>query len=296
MDMKIAIIALTRGYPENRSLYDSLIKRNNSIHNHINQLRTSPVDVVLFHEGNISKDDQDYIRSHYPDKLNFVNVSKYFTNNSIKLDGEEKFSLGYRQMCRFHMYHIWNEVSNYEYILRVDEDVEISKFDPYVFEYMASKNISYMTGRFTKETHNLTNKTLPKFLIKNTNLNVKKIYNHRNPYTNLYATAVDFWKNDDVNDLLKKISLSDEQIKNRWGDHTVHGVMLNYRNERIELFPKLEYKHISHSLKIKNNFIRNLTINSKLNPVSIKGSIYKKMKVKIKGKINSENPFDYYNY
>ena len=44
-------------------------------------------------------------------------------------------------MCRFNMYHLWDEVSNYEYILRVDEDAEIINFDPYVFEYMKSKNI-----------------------------------------------------------------------------------------------------------------------------------------------------------
>ena len=31
-----------------------------------------------------------------------------------------------------------------------------------------------MTGRFTKETHRLTNETLPYYLLSNSNLNVKK--------------------------------------------------------------------------------------------------------------------------
>ena len=296
MEMKTAIIALTRGYPNNKSLYDSLIKRNNAIYNHINQFRKSPSDIILFHEGNISEDDQNYIGSHYPDEIKFIDVSKYFSNSSIKLEGEEKFTLGYRQMCRFHMYHLWKEVSDYKYILRVDEDVEISKFDPYVFEYMDSKNIAYITGRFTKDTHRLTNKTLPKFLINNTNLDVKKIYNHKNPYTNLYATNVDFWKSNDTNALLEKIALSDEQIINRWGDHTVHGLILNHKNEKIKLFQKLEYKHISHSLMIKNNFLRNITINSKFNPISIQEGLYTKIKLKIKGRMNSNNPFDFYNH
>ncbi len=294
--MKNAIIALTRGYPENRSLYDSLIKRNNSIYNYINKFRDTPADILLFHEGNISLDDQNYIGSHYPDELKFINVKNYFTDDSLKLEEEERFNLGYRQMCRFHMYHIWNEVSNYKYILRIDEDIEISKFDPYLFEYMDRNNIIYITGRFTKDIHRLTNKTLPEFLFKNTDLDVKKIYNHRNPYTNLYATNVNFWKNNDINNLLKKIALSDEQIINRWGDHTVHGLMLNYRNEKIKLFPKLEYKHISHSSTIKNNFIRNMTINSKFNPVSIKEGPYTKIKLRIKGKIKSDNPFDFDNH
>ena len=47
--MKIAIVALTRGYPKNKSDYSSLIKRNNSIYEHINKLRDIP-GMILFHE------------------------------------------------------------------------------------------------------------------------------------------------------------------------------------------------------------------------------------------------------
>ena len=130
----------------------------------------------------------------------------------------------------------------------------------------------------------------------NTDLNVKKIYNHRNPYTNLYASSVNFWKNEDINSHLKKIAMSDKQITYRWGDHTVLGIMLNFKKEKIKLFPKLEYKHISHSLVVKNNFLRNLTINSKFNPVSVSEGVFSKMKVKIKGKLKSDNQFDFDNH
>ena len=150
-----------------------------------------------------------------------------------------------------------------------------------------------MTGRFTKEIHRATNKTLPKYLIENTDLNVKKIYNHKNPYTNLYATKVDFWKSNNVNDLLRKIAMSDEQIIYRWGDIPVQGLVLNYKNEKIKLFPKLEYEHISHNFKIKNTFLRNLTINSKFNPISIKEGPLTKLKVRIRGQFKSDNPFDF---
>ena len=281
--MKIAIVALTRGYPKNKSGYDSLIKRNNSIYENVNRLRDIPTDMILFHEGNISESDQSYLNTESPENIKFKNVSQYFINNNdLELAGENKFNLGYRQMCRFNMYHIWEEVKEYDYILRVDEDVEITKFDPYVFEYMESKNIKYMTGRFTEDTHELTNSTLPPFLKENTNLNVEKIYNHRNPYTNLYATKVDFWRQDDVWSLLTTISLSKDQLLNRWGDHTVQGIILNHKEEEIRLFPKLEYKHISHDLKIKNNFLRNLTVNSKFNPISTTSGLIHKIKLKIK--------------
>ena len=128
-------------------------------------------------------------------------------------------------------------------------------------------------------------------------MNVQKIYNHKNPYTNLFATSVDFWLDESNYSILEKIALSDDQLINRWGDHTVHGIILNHNQEKIKLFPKLEYKHISHSdLVIKNNFVRNLTINSRYNPVSIKEGFYTKFKIKIKSKIKPTNKFDFENH
>lgn len=291
--MKTAIVALTRGYPNNRSLYSDLIKRNDSIFKNIINLRNKQTDLILFHEGNISKSDQDYINSFYPKKIIFKNVSKYFQKINFNLDGEEKFSIGYRQMCRFNMFHIWNEISEYDYIFRIDEDIEILNCNPLLFEYMKSKNWIYMTGRFTKETHRLTNRTLPYFLKNNTNLFVEKIYNHRNPYTNLYASEVKFWLDDEVQSILKIVAMSDEQIINRWGDHTVQGIILNHKNIKINLFDKLEYKHCSHDLIIKNNFFRNKFLNSKLNPISINAGILAKIKLKIKGHFKSTNKFDF---
>ena len=267
--MKNAIVALTRGYPEQKNLYDELLQRNKSIYEHINKKRDYPADIILFHEGNISEKDQSYLTKESPEPLKFINVSKYFEGKNLKLNGESKFD-------------IWNEVSEYDYILRVDEDIELKKFNPSIFEFMNLKNINYLTGRFTKDTHELTNSTLPQFLMKNTELDIKKIYNHRNPYTNLFATKVNFWKQNDIYSILQKISLSDEQLINRWGDHTVQGILLNYKEERIRLFPKLEYRHISHDLIIKNNFVRHLTINSKFNPISTTSGFVAKIKLWLK--------------
>ena len=291
--MKNAVVALTRGYPNNLELYNTLIKRNNSIHKRINKLRKEPVDIVLFHEGNISKFDQNYINSQSKDEIKFVNVSQYFKNTDIQLKENKKYTLGYRQMCRFNMFHIWEEVSDYDYILRIDEDSELLNIDPYIFEYMNKHEIVFITGRFSKEIHRLTNKTLPQFLINNTSINVKKIYNHKFPYTNLYATSVKFWKENDVNKILEKIAMSDEQIVNRWGDIPVLGGMLNYKNIKIKLFPKLEYVHISHNLKIKNSFLRNIFINSKFMPISVKEGLYTKIKIKIKSKFKAGNIYDF---
>ena len=295
-NLKIAIVALVRGYPNRKHLYESLIKRNNSIYKNINKFRNNKADIILFHEGNISKDDKDYISSESVEYIKFINVSEYFEKISLKLEEEEKFNLGYRQMCRFNMFHIWNKVENYDYILRADEDVEVLKFNPHIFEYMDSNNITFFTGRFSKEIHRKTNETLPDYLTKNTNLDVDRIYNHKFPYTNFYASKVDFWRDKNVLSLLETIALSDKQIIYRWGDIPVIGGVLNHEQERIRLFPKLEYRHISHDLIIKNNFVRNLTINSKFNPISIKESFLKQILLKIKTKISNNKSYPKYDF
>ena len=76
--MKNAIVALTRGYPEQKNLYDELLQRNKSIYEHINKKRDYPADIILFHEGNISEKDQSYLTKESAEPLKFINVSKYF--------------------------------------------------------------------------------------------------------------------------------------------------------------------------------------------------------------------------
>ena len=41
------------------------------------------------------------------------------------------------------MFYIWDEVSNYDYVFRVDEDVEILDCDPNLFSYMKKKGEVY---------------------------------------------------------------------------------------------------------------------------------------------------------
>lgn len=266
--MKNAIVALTRGYPQDKNLYTNLIKRNISIYKHINSKREISCDIILFHEGNISSSDQTYIKNESPEEIKFVDVSKYLPIKHLNYIDIEKFNLGYRFMCRFNMFHIWKEVKEYDYILRIDEDIKIQKFNSNLFEDMYKSNTIFTTGRFAKELHKYTNQTLPTFISKNTKLDINKIYNHKFPYTNVFATKVSFWLEKDIQELLSTIAMSDEQLIYRWGDLPVLGGVLNSKNIKIKLFKKSRYVHISHdNLVIVNNFIRNLTINSSLNPI-----------------------------
>ena len=101
MNLKIAIIALTRGYPNNKSKYDTLIKRNHGIYERINKLRDIPADLILFHEDDLSIEDQKYIQENSPEKIKYINVSKYFKYETLKLEGEENLILAIDKCADF---------------------------------------------------------------------------------------------------------------------------------------------------------------------------------------------------
>jgi len=61
MGNKNAIVGLVRGYA-NTNGYNSLIERNKYIYENIISKSDDKFDVILFHEGNITKEHQNYIR------------------------------------------------------------------------------------------------------------------------------------------------------------------------------------------------------------------------------------------
>ena len=79
-NMKAAVVALVRGYKE-LDKYDDLLRRNSGIFKHINSKLAYPLKLILFHEGNISSDHQNYILSNSPEDIEFINVSSEFSFN-----------------------------------------------------------------------------------------------------------------------------------------------------------------------------------------------------------------------
>lgn len=72
---KVAVVVLTRGYT-NLHQYDSLIKRNISIAKNIGI--ENPIDIVIFHEGNIMPQHQQYIAKFTPSlKLIFTCIKEH---------------------------------------------------------------------------------------------------------------------------------------------------------------------------------------------------------------------------
>ena len=249
--MKIVIAALVRGY-QKKSNYDSLIKRNKFIHKSITSKIKLSADLLLFHEGNITEEHQQYINSKSPEDYVFINVLEDFEYDEgilNKIPDLERFNIGYRLMCRFNFYHIWKYVNKYDYLVRIDEDVIVKKFEKSFFEEV-EKNFIFGTAKLSNESHKYTNESLPNELMQIFESDNQKFYNHLFPYTNFYITNINFWINNDTQKILKKIADHDLQLIHRWGDLPVIGSLLNYKNVKIDLLQNITYSHLSHKNKL----------------------------------------------
>ena len=251
--MSIAIVALVRGYKD-KNKYKDLFLRNESIFKHISSKVSEKIDFILFHEGNISFSHQKYIQENSKDKLTFIDVSQDFNFDHELLNQVkdiERFNSGYRLMCRFNFYGIWKYLENYDYVMRVDEDVIIEKFDIKNINFIKENEIIFSTISLSGESHEPTNETLPEALKEVFNSNSTNFYNHKFPYTNLYISRTDFWLESNISSNLKKLA-SDRQFINRWGDLPILGSFLNFYNKEIYLLKNSTYFHSSHNTQVSN--------------------------------------------
>ena len=254
---KIVIAALVRGYKD-KNQYKNLLKRNKNIYKNIILKSENPFDNILFHEGNIPLDHQEYIKEKSPQSIKFIDVSETFDfDNSLigKIPDLERFDMGYRLMCRFNFFYIWKYVKNYDYIIRIDEDVIINKFDKNLISNLDSDFI-FGTAKLSEESHEFTNKSLPEELKIILNSSDKAFYNHLFPYTNFYISNIKFWTNVEIETILKSLAENELQIINRWGDLPIIGCILNFKNEEIKLLQGIEYFHLSHRNKL--NFAKKI--------------------------------------
>ena len=73
---KIVIAALVRGYKD-KNQYKNLIKRNKNIYKNIILKSEIPFDNILFHEGNISFEHQEYIKKNHHSQLSLLMFLKH---------------------------------------------------------------------------------------------------------------------------------------------------------------------------------------------------------------------------
>lgn len=260
--MKAAIVCLTRGYVDVQ-YYANLINRNRNIYENFNKDLVSQYPLLIMHEGNISEEHQKFILNYEKNSfVKFIDIKEHFnwpSNISTQEVKDDRFRLSYRLMCKFHSSEIWEYVKEYDYIMRIDEDVMIGPLNYDIFKYMEENDLDYMPSRFMHEYHDLTNETLPKRLsdfISN-EFWEEGDYDQTElwiPYTNMYVGRVKFFTSKTVNSFLQTITKDKDFLINRWGDAPIHGVCLKAfsKPDRIRYIHDFICLHGTHECVTKN--------------------------------------------
>ena len=232
---KKAVVLLTRGYDKNVK-YNTLCARNKEIEKNVQ----TDTDYIIYHEGNISLDQQTHISKQTPNiSFLFVNVSDDF----LKQEGDYRVifnknlagptaSLGYRNMCSFWFCGFWKHVEKYDKILRIDEDILLKMNYLDIFNELEGKvavsavwmpDCAFVVEglkNFTKEFL----KTYDKHQID---------FRPGGPYTNVFALDLNkIRENNIVKEYCNKIYESNNIYRRRWGDLPLWGeVLKNFFNE-----------------------------------------------------------------
>lgn len=279
-NMKNAIVVLTKGYKKLK-FYHKLITRNISIYNHIfiqHKINFNEYDIIIFHEGNITNEQQIYIQSFTPHmKLIFKDIKKTkpytaFDNSKNKINNElcppsklsNKFPLGYKHMCHFWSIDYLNYLKSYKYIIRIDEDCYLLQFNHKILKKMNENNINFYSCSWsknwkrsdTKEVVIGLQKTIQEF-IKQNNLETKiDFLDIKCPYTNFMIIDIEYFRNNKLyNKYLEHIDNTSGIYSNRWGDLPIWGIFLSLflkKNKYYNiLFLKgIKYIHSSHGNSI----------------------------------------------
>lgn len=264
---KVAIAVLTKGYTD-LNQYSQLIERNNSIFNHLST-QSFEADVIIFHEGNIPQDHQDYISNKSKGDLTFINVKTWgpksgFDNNRDVVNPKlcpptslsSSFHLGYKHMCMFWSIDFFEYLPNYKYVIRIDEDCILQEFDFRRLKYMKINNIKFSSPFFGPQDVAGVVVGLDKlridFLQKHNlpiNVQFDKILT---PYTNFMIVDLEFFRNHELTQsFLKEVDRCGGIYSNRWGDSPVWAVLLTFLPEEYYVEDKtVKYYHGSHNRQI----------------------------------------------
>ena len=256
-----AIVVLTRGY-NNKTDYKDLIKRNNSISQ---QKWWYKYDYIIFHEGNIPLDHQNYIKKmsgNITSKLRFINVKESFDTfkncDNINIDicpvsfMSKSFNCGYKAMCNFWFIDFIKYCYNYNYILRIDEDCFLNEDqkDPKNSAVIASP---YWYGMDDPNVIKGMQKFFSNLANSEQGITYKwhDIKEWESPYTNVLWISIKWAMSKEIQYIQNSVKQSKCISSNRWGDLALWGAvchLLNINHKTISL----SYYHKSHNKNISN--------------------------------------------
>ena len=261
--MKKAIIVLTRGYAEEKD-YNQLIER----HKHISlNLEDKQIPIIIFNEGNISDEHQQYIKDKQHDlNINFVNITKTSflkEKETVEIDPRGKdFGWGYRHMCNFWFKDFFEYVKEYDYVLRVDEDCYVKFSIDRAFSEIENGNIPFLYG-FVFADPGWVVKTMNQTTIDFMRLKGKTAGARRpfGPYTNVFG--LNLIKIREKMDILSEyhqfIDKSNGIYKYRWGDLPLWGEIMYYIfgiecNNESYIKRWMLYYHKSHGKNVNAKY------------------------------------------
>lgn len=235
-----AVVVLTRGYVDINKY--GLLKARNQ---HISRFIGDMTHVIICHEGNISLNHQEIIKSETPNlSIYFVNVVSSFNYaHNQCYPPTRNFNIGYRNMCRFWITEFWKYFSNYKKIIRIDEDCTIMFNIDRVFDRLNDKTIIY--GKWEDDEEFVTH-GLGEYVAKRLGV-IRKENKCSGPYTNVIGFNMsELTHNVQVRDLCKAIESEDKVLIYRWGDLPVWGEIIRYLINSHELITMIRYYHGSH--------------------------------------------------
>lgn len=246
------IAVLTRGY-DNIEEYSMLIKRNQHIAKH---LQTKTTDILIFHEGNIREEQQNYIQSQTPDLLlKFVDVTGVGfkpEKATIPKESNDGFSLGYRHMCSFWFVDFWHLVEKYDTLLRIDEDCFVDfSIDDLLFN--SSTSHLFISGG-TIEDCDFVTIGLNQFSIDFLNRNwiFDRQFNRRlpvGPFTNLMLFRLNQIRTNAIfKTYVDAVGRSEMIYRRRWGDLPLWGEAIFYifGEDTMKIDTGIKYYHASY--------------------------------------------------
>ena len=160
-------------------------------------------------------------------------------------------------MCHFWSIDFLEYLKDYKFIIRIDEDCFIDKFDPNILNEMVENQIHFISPEFQGQDDLRVivglESLLDEFLIE-TDIKPFKTFNEiRCPYTNFMIVNIEFIRgNEIINNLLKKIDLSHGIYSNRWGDLPIWGMILStlVPEKNYSECKSISYYHLSHNVQI----------------------------------------------
>lgn len=167
---------------------------------------------------------------------------------------------GYKYMCKFFAYDMYDYLQEYDYYMRVDTDVYVQSIKYDVFDWVERNKVEYGYLIRKLEAHGPTRQTLPLWVAKyQSRCDLRTASPMDRPltvcfnfYNNWHIGSVHFFRRPDVQHFLSSVNASGNILAHRWGDSTIqaYAVRIFMHPSALRRIPNLEYVHGSHGSKL----------------------------------------------